>query len=138
MNSDKLTLDRQLSVEIVGAYLRNHRVAADQLGSLISTVHQSLADLDKPAAELPAKRTPAVPVRQSVQRDYVVCLECGWNGTMLKRHLTTAHGLDVAGYRAHWNLSGDHAMVAPAYSERRSGLAKQLGFGRRGRVRAVA
>jgi predicted transcriptional regulator len=136
MDSDKLTLDRQLSADIVGAYLRNNRVAPEQLGSLISTVHQILADLDKPAAEPTVKRTPAVPVRQSVQHDYVVCLECGWKGSMLKRHLTTAHGLDVAAYRAHWNLSRDHAMVAPTYSERRSGLAKQLGFGRRGRVRA--
>jgi predicted transcriptional regulator len=57
-------------------------------------------------------------------------LDCGWKGQMLRRHLTTAHGLTADLYRARWNLSRDHALVAPAYSERRSGLAKQLGLGR--------
>jgi predicted transcriptional regulator len=51
---------------------------------------------------------------------------------MLKRHLTTAHGLTVDAYRTRWNLPNDHPMVAPAYSARRSGLAKEHGLGRRG------
>jgi predicted transcriptional regulator len=59
-----------------------------------------------------------------------VCLECGWRGQMLKRHLATGHGLTVEQYRARWNLSREHPMTAPAYSERRSGLAKQIGLGR--------
>jgi predicted transcriptional regulator len=71
-----------------------------------------------------------VPIRQSVRRDYVVCLDCGYRGKMLRRHLVTAHGLSAAHYRARWNLPRDHAMTAPGYSERRSSLAKQLGLGR--------
>jgi predicted transcriptional regulator len=129
MNSGKLILDRQLSAEIVGAYLRNNQLAADQVGSLISIVHQALADLDKPAAEM-AVRTPAVPIRRSVTRDFVVCVECGWKGSVVRRHLTAAHGLTVDEYRARWNLPADHAMTAPAYSERRSTMAKQIGLGR--------
>jgi hypothetical protein len=76
------------------------------------------------------ERTPAVPIRRSVHRDYVVCLECGRRGQMLKQHLTTGHGLAVDQYRARWNLTRDHPMTAPGYSERRSGLAKQVGLGR--------
>jgi predicted transcriptional regulator len=49
---------------------------------------------------------------------------------MLKRHITTGHGLTVAQYRARWNLSRAHEITAPGYSERRSGLAKQIGLGR--------
>jgi predicted transcriptional regulator len=60
----------------------------------------------------------------------VVCLDCGWKGKMLRRHLTTAHGLTGEQYSARWNLQPDHRIVAPAYSERRSGLAKELGLGR--------
>src|SRR6266481_134851 len=89
-----------------------------------------LAGLGKPAAETGGERTPAVPIRRSVHRDYVVCLECGWRGQMLRRHVATGHGLDVDQYRARWNLSRDHPMVALGYSERRSGLAKQIGLGR--------
>jgi predicted transcriptional regulator len=128
------TLDRGLTTNIVAAYVRHNQIGADQLSVLISTVHQALVGLGKPAAETEIERTPAVPIRQSVHRDYVVCLECGWRGKMLKRHLATGHGLTVEQYRARWNLSREHPMTAPSYSERRSGLAKQIGLGRgRGR-----
>src|SRR6266478_291789 len=70
-----------------------------------------------------------VPIRRSVHRDYVVCLECGWRGQMLRRHIA-GHGLSVEQYRARWSLRPDHPITAPDYSERRSTIAKQLGLGR--------
>jgi hypothetical protein len=44
----------------------------------------------------------------------VICLDCGWKGQMLRRHVATAHGLTVDLYRARWNLSRDHALVGPS------------------------
>jgi hypothetical protein len=38
--------------------------------------------------------------------------------------------LTVEQYRAQWKLPREHPMTAPGYSERRSGLAKQIGLGR--------
>jgi predicted transcriptional regulator len=125
------SINRELTTEIVAAYVRRNQVSSDQLGTLISTVHQALASLGKPVAEFNAQRTPAVPIRRSVHRDYVVCLECGWRGLMVRRHLATGHGLTVDEYRARWNLPREHPMVAPGYSERRSSLAKEIGLGRR-------
>ena len=127
---DKLTLDRRLAAQIVCAYFRNNQVPADQLYSLISTVRQTLGGLAKPAAEAVAERTPAVSIRQSVTPKFVVCLDCGYRGQMLRRHLTTAHGLAVDEYRTRWNLKPDHPVTAPGYSERRSTMAKQNGLGR--------
>jgi len=124
------SINRELTTEIVAAYVRRNQVASDQLGTLISTVHQALAGLAKQPPETGGERTPAVPIRRSVHRDYVVCLECGWRGLMVKRHLATGHGLTVEQYRARWNLPREHPMVAPGYSERRSSLAKQIGLGR--------
>jgi predicted transcriptional regulator len=49
---------------------------------------------------------------------------------MLRRHLATGHELTVDQYRARWNLSREHPMTAPNYSERRSTLALELGLGR--------
>jgi predicted transcriptional regulator len=49
---------------------------------------------------------------------------------MLRRHIVTGHGLSADQYRARWKLPRDHPLTAPGYSERRSGLAKQLGLGR--------
>jgi predicted transcriptional regulator len=123
-------INRELTTYIVAAYVRRNQIEADQLPVLISTVHQALATLGKPVAELDRERTPAVPIRRSVHRDYVVCLECGWRGQMLRRHLDTGHELSVDQYRARWNLPREHPITAPGYSERRSGLAKQIGLGR--------
>jgi len=124
------TLDRELTTNIVAAYVRRNQIASDQLATLISTVHQALSGLGKPTAETETEPTPAVPIRRSVHRDYVVCLECGWRGLILRRHLITGHGLTVEQYRTRWNLPREHPMVAPGYSERRSRLAKQIGLGR--------
>jgi predicted transcriptional regulator len=128
------TLDRELTTNIVAAYVRHNQIGSDLLGTLISTVHQALVGLGKPAAETGTERTPAVPIRRSVHRDYVVCLECGWRGQMLRRHLVTGHELSVDQYRERWNLHREHPMTAPGYSERRSTLAKQAGLGQ-GRFR---
>jgi len=121
--------NRELTSEIVAAYVRRNQIGTDQLASLISTTHQALANLGKPAAETFSERKPTVSARQSVHRDYVVCMDCGWKGSMLRRHLTTAHGLNTDEYRARWNLKLDHPVTAPGYSERRSTMAKLIGFG---------
>jgi predicted transcriptional regulator len=110
--------------------VRRNQIASDQLATLISIVHRALVGLEKPIPETRAERTPAVSIRRSFHRDYVVCLECGWRGQMLRRHLNTGHGLSVDQYRVRWNLSREHPLTAPSYSEHRSGLAKQLGLGR--------
>jgi len=122
------SINRELASKITAAYVRRNKVASDQLTTVILTVHQAFAGLGKSVAEFDAQRIPAVPIRRSVHRDYVVCLECGWR--VLRRRFATAHGLGVGEYRARWNLPREHPMVAPGYSERRSSLAKEIGLGR--------
>src|SRR5271165_427424 len=123
-----------LVAEIVSRYVAKNSIAIDQIGGLIESVHRTLSDLGTnaptttPAAE---RATPAVPIRRSVQPDYVVCLECGFRGKTLRRHLSTVHGLDRAAYCGRWKLASDHPLTAPAYSASRSVLAKQLGLGRK-------
>jgi predicted transcriptional regulator len=118
--------------KIIASYVSHHSVAPEQLPQLIGSVHRTFDDLGKPAAAESAP-APAVPIRRSVQRDAVVCLECGWRGKMLRRHLTTRHGLNGEQYLKRWNLPADHPLTAPTYSAQRSTLAKALGLGRGGR-----
>ena len=123
-------VDPHQVAEIVSSYLRHHETPVDQLTSLIIEVHRALAGLGRapPLQELPR---PAVPIRRSVQQDFVVCLECGFRAQTLRQHLRMAHGLEVAQYRTRWNLPANHPVTAPAYSDRRSVIAKARGFGRR-------
>ena len=115
--------------KIVASYVGNHSLAPDQLCALIVSVQQALGRLGKGGQPSPL-RVPAVPVRRSVQPDHVVCLECGFRGRTLRRHLSTRHGLQPAEYLRRWALPSDHALTAPIYSEQRSAMAKRLGLGR--------
>jgi len=130
--------NRELATKFVVAYVRRNQVASDQLPTLISAVHEALRRLGKPLAEAAGERTPAVSIRRSVTRDFVICLTCGWKGSVLRRHLMVSHGLSPDQYRASWKLNPYHPITAPGYSERRSTMAKQLGFGQRGRGAAKA
>jgi len=124
-------VDPSLVAELVGSYVAKNSVGIDQIAGLIATVHRTLSSLGTNAATpAPAPRVPAVPIRRSVQRDYVVCLECGFRAQMLRRHLRVAHELEPAAYRVRCKLSFDHPITAPGYSERRSTMAKEIGLGR--------
>lgn len=109
------SLDRELTTNIVAAYVRRNQIGSDQLQVLISTVHQALVALSKPAAEIGVEHMPAVSIQRSVHRDYVVCLDCGWRCKMLRRHHATGDGLTVEQCRARCKLTREHEMTAPGY-----------------------
>jgi predicted transcriptional regulator len=124
------------SAMIVKSYVRHHTVAAGQLSDLIATVHRAIGQ----AGQLVAPEevlVPAVSIRRSVHQDYVVCLDCGYRGKTLRRHISTRHGLNGDEYLKRWGLRSDHPLTAPAYSERRSTLAKSLGLGRKRTAQAT-
>src|SRR5262244_934138 len=102
-------VDPSLVAHIVQSYFTKNTVAVDQLASLITTVNQALSGLGT-APPLAAKAlAPAVPIRRSVQQDHVICLECGFRGKTLRRHLGNRHGLQIAEYLRRWELPSDHA-----------------------------
>jgi predicted transcriptional regulator len=123
-----------LTAAIVAAYVAHHPVAAADVATLIDAVARRLTQLapeeSAAAAQPPARREPAVPVRRSVTPEHLTCLACGRRITTLKRHLQAAHGLTPAGYRAAFGLTGDYPMVAPAHAARRAEVARRSGLGR--------
>jgi predicted transcriptional regulator len=123
-------INPHLTAKIVRSYVQHHRLGPDQLCDLITSVHRAIGQLGQPP-EPEEVLTPAVSVRQSVHRDYVICLDCGYRGKTLRRHISTRHGLSRDEYVQRWGLPSDHPLTAPAYSERRSTLAKSLGLGRK-------
>jgi predicted transcriptional regulator len=119
-----------LTADIVAAHVSNNTVAVSDLPTLISNIHGALSSLSSGGSAPTVALEPAVPVRSSVKRDYIVCLEDGKKLKMLKRHLMTHYGMTPDDYRAKWGLAADYPMVAPAYAEQRRDLAKAIGLGR--------
>jgi predicted transcriptional regulator len=118
----------RLVTKIIASYVSHHNLGPEQIPELINMVHRTMDNLGK-AADPEPTLSPAVPIRRSVQKDAVVCLDCGWRGKMLRRHLSTRHGLSGEEYLRRWKLASDHPLTAPNYSEQRSALARELGLG---------
>src|SRR3954463_3600412 len=123
----------ELAADIVSAFVSNNSVPVTELPALISNVHAALTNVASGSTQQPAEepKAPAVPVKKSVQPDYIVCLDDGKRFKSLKRHLRTTYNLTPDQYRAKWGLAHDYPMVAPNYAAARSELAKQFGLGAR-------
>jgi len=119
-----------LTAQIVSAHVSHNSVAPDALPALIQEVYRTLASVGQQPAQVD-RPDPAVPVKQSVRQDRIVCLEDGKSFSMLKRHLMTDHKLTPQQYREKWGLPRDYPMVAPNYAKTRSALAKKIGLGRK-------
>ncbi len=123
-----------LTAEIVSAYVSNNTVASADIPALINQVHAALLRVS--SGETPASSEamrPAVPVKRSINPDYIVCLEDGKKFKSLKRHLRTQYDMTPEQYREKWGLPHDYPMVAPNYAAARSHLAKQMGLGQQRR-----
>ena len=119
-----------MTADIVSAHIKKNPTAHSDLPDLLESVFAKLDDLAANKVE-EEPLVPAVPIRKSVQNDYLVCLEDGKQMKMLKRHLRTAYDMSPDEYRARWGLPSDYPMVAPSYASRRSELAKTIGLGRK-------
>ena len=126
-----------LTADITAAHVSNNSVAISDIPLLISNIHAALARLTQPQV-VEDTPMPAVPIRNSVKRDYIICLEDGKKLKMLKRHLMTHYSMTPDEYRTKWGLPSDYPMVAPAYTEQRRTLAKEIGLGRKRGPRKAA
>jgi predicted transcriptional regulator len=124
----------RMSADVVSAYLANNTVAATAVPDLIRTVHDALSGLEHGQGAGPPlaaeRQKPAVPISKSIQDDYITCLEDGAKLKMLKRYLRSRYNMSPEEYRRKWGLSPDYPMVAPAYAQRRSDFARQIGLGK--------
>jgi predicted transcriptional regulator len=115
----------ELTAWIVARFVSHNTVRMADLSKLINVTHSALVGLNPIQADTAMQRVPAVPIDQSVTRDYIVCLHDGCHLKTLKRHIRHKHSLSPDEYRARWHLPNDYPMVALSYSNLRSSIAKR-------------
>ena len=121
----------RMTTDIVASFVSNNKVASEELGDLIRTIHKTLTSLTgDEASSITERPKPAVPINKSIQHDHIVCLEDGKKLKMLKRYLRSTYNMSPDDYRRRWGLPADYPMVAPAYAARRSEFAKSIGLGK--------
>lgn len=123
-----------MTVGIVANYVSNNDLPPERIGDLIYSTHAALANVGQPepeAVEIYA-RASAGQIRKSITDAGLVSFLDGRTYKSLKRHLS-ANGLTPNEYRDRYGLASTYPMVSPAYSARRSELAKSIGLGAKGR-----
>jgi predicted transcriptional regulator len=138
----------KMTIQIVTSHASINELTSQELINEIKIVYNTLAvlagekgasaelDVLPEATKETAGPKPAVPVEESVQDDYIVCLECGKRFRTLKAHLRRAHGITPAVYSERFGLDmKKYSLVSRNYSEQRRQLAKEKGLGefRRGK-----
>ncbi len=118
-----------MTTTVVSSFVSNNPINSNDLPELMRSVHSKLTELGD-SGQVQERPEPAVPIKKSVTRNYIICLEDGAKLKMLKRYLRTRYNLTPEEYRERWGLPGDYPMVAPEYAERRSQFAKNIGLGK--------
>ena len=119
----------ELTAVIVACFVSNNPTPATEVPKLIASIHGALRRIDTPMTRLEDGEGPAVPIEESIAHDYLICLNDGQKLRALKRYIHRKYSLTPEQYRKKWGLPDDYPMVAPAYSELRSRIAKEAASG---------
>lgn len=133
----------KLTAQIVMSHASMSELTPEELVEEIKEVYGVLSALEagsmpeelvmEQAREGSAVKKPPVPLKDIVKAKYVVCLECGKKMKTLKTHLRKAHNLMPKEYFQRFGLDPKKfPLVCKDYSEQRSRMAKERGFGEKG------
>jgi predicted transcriptional regulator len=134
----------KLTADIVSSYVSMRELTSKELVGKIKVIHALLSSFDGgpevPVALVMAKgdagdavKKPSLPLKDIVTAKYVVCLECGKKLRTLKTHLRKTHNLMPKEYFQRFGLDPKKfPLVCKDYSEARSKMAKDRGFGVKG------
>jgi len=129
MSDDKIFL-MEMTTQITAARVAETDLTAKEIGRLYKDIFialEQIADIPSAGHNTPE---PAVPIDESIQPDYLVCLEDGKKMKMMRRYLRTSYNMTPEEYREKWDLPADYPMTAPNYAKKRSSLAKDIGLGK--------
>jgi len=134
----------RLTSQIVISHASMSELTPQELVEEIKEVYNVLTAMESgavvPEAVVPEKgaeaaevKKPPVPLKDIVKDKYVVCLECGKKMRTLKAHIRKAHKLLPKEYFKRFGLDPKkYPLVCKEYSDQRSKMAKERGFGARG------
>jgi predicted transcriptional regulator len=134
----------KLTAQIVISHASMSELTSGELVEEIKEVYNTLSSLEggmalveapEPAKgkEVEGAKKPSIPLKDIVKEKYVVCMECGRKMRTLRTHIRKAHSLMPKEYFKRYGLDPKKfPLVCKEYSEQRSRMAKERGFGQRG------
>lgn len=125
----------EMTAEIIQSQIGTKQMSTDEIKAALNDTFQTLKALqDSESCSCESCSTeeevtaPALDPKKSIQKNKVVCLECGQEFKMLSPKHLASHGLDSKSYRKKYGFSARQPLCAKALSEKRSASGKQRGI----------
>lgn len=125
----------EMTAEIIQSQIGSKQMTTDEIKAALNDTFQALKALQAAescgAVDVEANETAAAPAldpKKSIQKNKVVCLECGQEFKMLSPKHLKSHGLTGREYRKKYGFSARQPLCAKSLSEKRSASGKERGI----------
>ena len=123
----------QMTAEIIQSQITSKQMTTDEIKVALTETFQALKSLQDAEAggvvEAGTEATTSViDPKKSIQKNKVICIECGQEFKMLSPKHLKSHGLNSKEYRKKHGMSARQPLCAKALSEKRSQSGKERGL----------
>ena len=125
----------EMTAEIIQSQISSKQMTTDEIKTALNDTFQALKSLQDAecygvgeAETETATTAPALDPKKSIQKNKVVCLECGQEFKMLSPKHLKSHDLTGKEYRKKYGFSARQPLCAKALSEKRSASGKERGI----------
>jgi predicted transcriptional regulator len=122
----------EMTAEIVQSQINSREMTNDEIKAALHDTFMTLKGLqDAESSGLPveqAEAKPSMSPERSIQKNRVICLECGQGFKMLSPKHLKSHELTPKEYRKKYGFSMRQPLCAKSLSERRSKSGKKRGL----------
>ena len=122
----------EMTADLVSTQINTTEMNTDEISQALNRTFQTLKNLQD--AEISgqqvkdAQTKPVMDPAKSIQKNKIICLECGESFKMLSPRHLRSHGLTLKEYRAKYGFTARQPLCAKALSEKRSKSGKQRGL----------
>jgi predicted transcriptional regulator len=120
----------EMSAEIVTAQASHAQMSLEDIADSLRKVFQTLKEIQQAGNGVEFEETVPRDPQSSIQRNRVICLECGKSFKLLSNRHLALHGLTPREYKHKHGIRMTQALSARTLSARRRKLAKELGMGK--------
>ena len=122
----------EMAADLVSAQINTTEMSTDDITQALNNTFKTLKDLQN--AEVSGQdigeeqQKPVMDPAKSIQKNRIICLECGESFKMLSPKHLRSHDLTLKEYRAKYGFKARQPLCAKALSEKRSKSGKKRGL----------
>ncbi len=120
----------EMCADIVSAQASHATMSSDDIIASLRQVFRTLQEVQQLGESTEAESGLTRDPQSSIQRNQVLCLECGKAFKLLSNRHLALHGLTPRAYKHKYGIRMTQALSARTLSTRRRKLAKELGMGK--------